>query len=361
MVWSKPLTQIAKDYGFSDNGIRKISKKHDIPLPKSWHWSKVKHNKKVTKVKLPKASDNPEIKLVKTNPDLYSGNSVQAKIAVKKKELENIQGLNLKVPDTLYRPHIHVKNTKEYYKKSDEAEKKGDWRSIVDSSRALSINVSKKLRPRALRIFDTLIKVIEKRGYEFVMPGSKVKIYKETYSFDLREKNKRVKKESKYSWDEYDYVPTGTLCLKIYSFIPLKEWYDSPTKPLEEKLINIITRLEVKAKEDEEQRIQSEIWHKKYELERKREEELKEKRQKELDKFKKLISDASRFQKSQYLRDYIREFEKRVSKPLDDDKKEWIKWLKEKADWYDPFIEKEVELLEGIDRDTLEMKGKRFW
>ena len=47
LVWNKPLTHIAKDYNFSDNGIRKICKKHNIPLPKNGHWSKLKFNKKV--------------------------------------------------------------------------------------------------------------------------------------------------------------------------------------------------------------------------------------------------------------------------------------------------------------------------
>lgn len=65
LVWSKPVTHIAKEYGFSDNGIRKICKKHNIPLPKAGYWSKLKHNKKVVKEKLPKQSDNPEIKLEK--------------------------------------------------------------------------------------------------------------------------------------------------------------------------------------------------------------------------------------------------------------------------------------------------------
>jgi hypothetical protein len=38
LVWSKPLTSIAKEYNVSDNGIRKICKKYEIPLPKLGHW-----------------------------------------------------------------------------------------------------------------------------------------------------------------------------------------------------------------------------------------------------------------------------------------------------------------------------------
>lgn len=32
-VWSFPLTQLCKEYNLSDNGLRKICIKQDIPLP----------------------------------------------------------------------------------------------------------------------------------------------------------------------------------------------------------------------------------------------------------------------------------------------------------------------------------------
>jgi hypothetical protein len=42
---------------------------------------------------------------------------------------------------------------------------------------------------------------------------------------------------------------------------------------------------------------------------------------------------------------------------LNKDKKEWIEWTKEKADWYEPFIEKEVELLKGICINILKLEN----
>ena len=38
LVWSEPLTRLAKKYNISDNGIRKKCKKMNIPLPKVGHW-----------------------------------------------------------------------------------------------------------------------------------------------------------------------------------------------------------------------------------------------------------------------------------------------------------------------------------
>ena len=54
LVWSTPLSQLAKKYQISDNGLRKICIKLDIPLPKNGYWSKIKFNKKVSKIALPK-------------------------------------------------------------------------------------------------------------------------------------------------------------------------------------------------------------------------------------------------------------------------------------------------------------------
>ena len=39
-VWSFPLTQLCKEYNLSDNGLRKVCIKHNIPLPVAGYWSK---------------------------------------------------------------------------------------------------------------------------------------------------------------------------------------------------------------------------------------------------------------------------------------------------------------------------------
>ena len=47
LVWSKPLSTLAKEYFISDNGLRKICKQFDIPVPQLGHWQKIQYNKKV--------------------------------------------------------------------------------------------------------------------------------------------------------------------------------------------------------------------------------------------------------------------------------------------------------------------------
>ncbi len=43
-VWSLPLTQLAMKYKLSDNGLRKICKALNIPLPERGYWAKVSQN-----------------------------------------------------------------------------------------------------------------------------------------------------------------------------------------------------------------------------------------------------------------------------------------------------------------------------
>jgi hypothetical protein len=211
---------------------------------------------------------------------------------------------------------------------------------------------------------DSLIKLLEKRGHKVeVNRQTEVIIKEQKYNLRLAEKNRRVKNNTKYSWESYDLEPTGFLCLKVNTYIPLTEWSDSKTKPLEGKLLDILAWLEVRAERDIRQAIESAIWSKQYEEKRQKERDLQKLRDIELADFEGLFSKATRWHKAQYLRNYIKEFENYTNKTntLDAKKKEWIKWAKEKADWYDPFIEKHVELLQDIDRDTLKPTKKSYW
>lgn len=62
-VWAQPITHIAKDYGISDVGLRKVCQRHDIPTPPAGHWAKQAFGKPVTVAKLPNADDDHPIRI----------------------------------------------------------------------------------------------------------------------------------------------------------------------------------------------------------------------------------------------------------------------------------------------------------
>jgi hypothetical protein len=111
--------------------------------------------------------------------------------------------------------------------------------------------------------------------------------------------------------------------------------------------------LELQAIEEKRKAIERELWHIEYERQRKIEEDFKARKEQEKIKTKKLFSDAEKFDKATIYRNYIAATEQKAIKEnnLTEELKDWIKWANEKADWFDPFTNKEDELLNDNDRE----------
>lgn len=53
-VWSVPIWTLCEQYGLSDNGLRKVCRRLNVPVPPRGYWAKVEAGKKVRKAALPK-------------------------------------------------------------------------------------------------------------------------------------------------------------------------------------------------------------------------------------------------------------------------------------------------------------------
>ena len=49
LVWSTPLSKITLQYAYTNDGIKKICKQYDVPMPQNGYWLKLKFNKNGTK------------------------------------------------------------------------------------------------------------------------------------------------------------------------------------------------------------------------------------------------------------------------------------------------------------------------
>lgn len=63
LVWSKPMTHLAKALGLSDVGLRKICVKFGIPLPPRGYWARLQVGKRDPRPELPFENNHPQIKL----------------------------------------------------------------------------------------------------------------------------------------------------------------------------------------------------------------------------------------------------------------------------------------------------------
>lgn len=121
---------------------------------------------------------------------------------------------------------------------------------------------------------------------------------------------------------------------------------------LEERLASIVAFLELYAERELEWKKQAKIQQIKYEKEKKLREETKAKKQKELADFNELISNSNRYHKVENIRNYINVIEKNAitTNSLNKELKKWINWARDKADWYDPLINKYDELLNDVEK-----------
>jgi hypothetical protein len=278
-------------------------------------------------------------------------------------ELENEiikkEGDSVVVPDQLITPHPFIVASKEFYtnKKIKWGTKEYD-RLIKDT---VNIEVSSDLVERALRIMDTLIKVMESRGHKIIIQDRStiVKIQEEEIKIRIREKYNKIPKPSNYSWQEYDHVPSGILSFCIdesYKQIVLQDG----KVQLEKQLPRIIAKIEIKGEEMKKYRIECEIYWAK-EKERKRIEELRRKRkEKEFSDVKNLFMECKQWQEAQVLRNYLNESESFAMQKNKMTKKfkKWLEWARKKADWYDPFILKRDKYLDESDKEELFAKKK---
>lgn len=334
LVWEKPLVQLAKDFGLSDNGLRKICKKYDIPLPKMGHWQKVQHGKKVELEKLRHFDKWTNTKITIHESEADEEEHYLTKVARRVKEIEQACSTLLPVPESLTKPHPLVKAAKENL---GTKKKERSWRNLpecIHTDRGLlSISTQKHNVPRALRIMNTFIKMAENRSHEVVLEDEKTKLVVDNEKFPIRFREKHTRQEMPDErWSSSELVPNDVLSIK-YDYHFDKEWADKGT-PLEDQLPRILAFFELKSVEIKQRREYYRIAQ--IEADRKREIERKLQAQREWEAKKQdfLLTQSDKWFKAESLRQFIKTIEE--SKNNSSKVQEWLKWAKLQLEELDP-------------------------
>ncbi len=61
LVWSKPMTKLAEEFGISDVGLAKICRRNNIPVPPRGYWACKQAGYKVKAIPLPPQKEGPSI------------------------------------------------------------------------------------------------------------------------------------------------------------------------------------------------------------------------------------------------------------------------------------------------------------
>jgi hypothetical protein len=80
LVWSKPMTQLAKEFAISDVALHKICKKHGIPNPPLGWWAKKAAGKKVKQIPLPEAKPGASDRITIADGDVSRESSALASV-----------------------------------------------------------------------------------------------------------------------------------------------------------------------------------------------------------------------------------------------------------------------------------------
>lgn len=355
MVWSEPLSKLARKYSISDNGLRKICKKHNIPLPTNGHWQRVKWGYKTDKKSLPKVSKDPgKIVLCFRDKDGKYIEHVETPITKHKKELKKNEELPVKVPTEITTLDPMIRHAQKSLLSGKHYQY--DCHEIFYTANGeISITVSEPNIERALLFMDTLIKLLRKRKHDVqiienttyaIVDGEKFHIY-------LKERRGMTRGPSKYgSYSIVSYFAKGDLIFghEIRSWRK-KEWSDGKYHKIEDKLLEMLSYFEITAKEMKEERIEDEKRRIRQQEEERIRKMIEEQKNEEIKKFKRLINQANYWKQAMVIREYLGALDHYPD--LSDERKEWLNWAKIKIEWFDPFTQVKDDILNDYDRNKL--------
>lgn len=337
-IWETPITRLAKEYGISDVGLAKICRRMEIPRPPRGYWQQLEAGRAPARPHLrPLSKDGVDSVVIRRRPE--RDNSLPDVAAPEP----------VRVPDMLGGPHRLTNKTLHALEKG-----KTDERGLVipRSKTCLHIRVARENIERACLVMDTLIKVLEERGYAVKVAGdgsvqTQVEVEGESFGIGIEEKvqrskhvvteAEREKQRRYYTYPPlYDYDATGLLSLTIYNarYGCRTRWQDGKRQQIEDCLGAFIQGLEIAAQREKEWRAEQERWRRKWEEQQRLDEERRRLERLEKLRAEKLMADVAAWAQARRIRTYIGDVT-RLEKSVPG-LAEWIAWARSYADAIDP-------------------------
>jgi len=359
-VWEEPVSLVARKYGISDVMLAKICRKLAVPVPGRGYWARKAAGQKLSRIPLRKMTDVPVIHRpeTRTEAEIASNQkpvfpapndprySVIHALDTRAIAIESIDSWNRSVTAT---------------EKRFSAERTDPNGFLVPNRQGpcLAIHVSSQTFPRALKIMNAVVVLLEREGFQVTvgqgMNETQAKIFGYTVGFQLIERSQRMVlgENVRGGIEERNEVrtPTGSLELRIGDYTHGSRHRDRQREPLESRLAECIAgllrcgrRMEIAA----EQRRQREI-----EEQRKREERTRLWREIEDEeaKIKQLDGWVNNWSRAEQIRGFILALESTwVASGVDvsdgSEKGKRLQWMREQADRLDPLLESPPSVLD---------------
>jgi hypothetical protein len=361
LIWKKSLSAISKDWGINSQAITKACDKHSVPRPLSGHWTLVSLGKAPNVASLPEDIDGSLIinfrkrqkpRINKPTIDLLPSKTLSTKRKVT-------------IPNRIGKFHPLSQLAKQHYKQPT-----FEYDKLMVSPwqiETYQFAVSPEKFDRALKIFDSLVKYFDKKGWTFKVADNysrrskinAVVINDKTVTFKLREKTKQTRRAlntkeqqdkaaGRYVYYEKVLMPTGTFHLTIEEYVDgncKTAFIDKHGEPIEDKLDEFVDSL-IATSDYMKQR---DIERAEEEQERHKQEELNDFFNKEVQKEKNniafLFEQFENWQKAEKARQFVAAIKQRIhdSGEITKDQEKWLLWAEIILTLEDPVF-KAVEL-----------------
>lgn len=393
-IWDISLTGVSKKYGLNYTKLVQVCKENNIPYPSSAYWTK----KNMGLDYLAEIVELPEAEEIEIEVPLKNtGVLIEEKVSDKDKFIKEFNFLNFleedekkKVAEVIYDLSVdkYKKNHKvivEYKNKKKEERRKERKANYFNPYYSIHnyveegyfANISKIQKDRCMKILSTIYFAIDKLGGK-VNNDFSLDIRDEHVNIEIEELQDRIpheltKEEAKklleyeesqkkhtYGYKpnirKYDYVYNGNLKITCGNRKYIRE---TDKIKLEDKLRDIIIKLYEQSEETKNERLEMEEIARKRREEEERKEKIRNAKKNEAQRIKELINCAEDYKIACEIRNYIDAVSKK--KIVTDEIKEWTKWANEKANWFDPTIDEEDELLGKRDhKESMEDKNNKL-
>lgn len=368
LVWTRPMRDLAAEFGVSDVGLKKICLRHDVEPPKQGHWQRVAAGDEIDPPALSKRGDAPLIDIYGADPVLQPKLPPEERARLDELlERETLPEHRIKLGAELGRMHPMTKRIRQALKASS-PDKYGCLR--CDEADLPSVRIMPGTMPRALALMDALVRAAEARRFRWIEGARKgnwdrsasLEIEGVRHAIGLHETTRRqihrltpqeredAKRGYRYGFPQYDFIGTNQLSFRPHHWDDYVR--DTATKQLELRLNDLFAILINRAFREREERRQRELQAKRAAAYAAQQAELARLQKIRAGARETLFAAANDWKRAQELRAFITAVEAKFTAEEKRALSQWIDWARRETVALDPLTSADAKFL-NVDPEAL--------
>ncbi len=362
LVWSKPTTQVAKDFGVEPGAVLKACAKLGIPRPATGHWTKAAHGKAPPRPPLSEPTG--------VAPECITLREFRPRTRIPPRADSTIAGPTIEISAMPAKLHDAVQRTRTAYLGGD-CDRTYGTLYPKQGQFHLRVSVTPKALSRCLSILNTLVWNLERNGFKFVLPDEKKEketrirlIYAKTSTeveFFMKEEIQRrerpptaEEKDRAFVINRWLYEPTGQLKLMISEFHPeglRKCWGDGKYAKLEDKVGAAVTDFIRCAQGKHAWELEWKAQRERYRADERRRQDEEARRRAEAERRAALVTASRQWSDAGTLKAFRTECEARLrnsasDQTLSEAQQQWLRWVDQVIVELDPLTSRFLRELE---------------